>query len=416
MKSVSKKISLLLLIATFATIFAKNMVFASSLDIAKGIMPDSPFYQFRLDIEKINLSFNHDDQKKAQMYLEYSGDRLSDLNYLAGKEDIKIDHVVTVSDEYQKNINQFTKIISENQPNTEKIEQIPPKIEELQQIQNQIVEKINQKEANEEAKIIVKSSIKESQDNLIKAVVSAKKPIEKEVQSQTSENIDKNKEEIVKKLDETIQNLSDKKQELKKEIVQDENDLKQKKENSSNNISTDTVAIIEDKNTKEGNVVDSLSVKEEPMIDNVADNHDNIYIEKTDADIQIDSSTKTDSTNEKTMVADSSLAPLDNSINELDASDPKQNSQIVEWYYSQTCDYVSDKPGSDPICGEEMIPVSSLPADNSFFKKYTIKDGKYVQNIDDLVDKNTDSITSDTSNTGTEPEKQLTNSDPIIQN
>ena len=323
--------SISIIIIALITIFVSvNPVLASHLDFSKGIMPDNPLYALDLNIEKIELlTLGTNQEKQAELHLKFGTERLNELDYLASNDELELDNVVNVSVEYHKNINQFSKIITEDKNQNQNISNITPKIAELQAVQAKVIENINQKSDAEEVKIIVKSTIKESQADIIQAVSVAKK------NTLTSQQITVDEKQN-ESINQTIENLNKQKNQLQAEIKADESSLKAKKNPTGDNQNTSTINVID-------NTIDPS--------------------ETDKGNNPVDTTTDTiDQTN-------------------IAAGDTK------EWYYSAACDYVSTQPGKDPICGEELIPVSSLPADHSFFQKYTYVDGKYTQNIDDLISK-----------------------------
>ncbi len=381
MKKFLQKLSYSLVLFAFILVLTSHSTLASSLDFSKGIMPDSPLYQLDLNLEQVNLlSAASDNQKLAQLHLQYGTERLNELNYLAEKNDLALNNIVTVSEDYQKNINKFSKLISQDQTtdSTEKAQKLTPKIDELQAIQTKIVTKINENPAQEEVKIIVKSTIQESQVDLMQAVVKVKKPIEEQVvnnQDISPESTDKPlQQEAVKKLDAAIENLNKQKNQLAAEIVEDEKTLKVKKE-----ISSDQTVINIDNH---GELLDKSTDNTSNPITTESNN------ENTDS-LNTDSSDPSINTEETTIVSPDNSNEDQSSQENITTSD---NPTGTSWYYSPTCDYISDKPGKDPVCGEEMVLVSSLPKDHAFFSKYIYKDGKYVQNVDDLTKKEENDI------------------------
>lgn len=365
MKKILPKISYGMVLFVFLVTLTSQSSLAANLDFSKGVMPDSPFYQLDLNLEKINLiSAGEDNQKQAQLHLQYGTERLNELDYLAEKNDFSLDNIVTISDEYQKNISKFSKLISQDETITseKKANDLSPQIDQLQAIQTKVVSKINEQPAQEEVKIIVKSTIQESQMDLMQAVVSVKKPIEEKVVSEqtstTEAVVQSDEKETVKKLDETIIKLNEQKNQLAAEIKEDEKSLKVKKE-----IADNQPIVNIDNTTPENKTENSTSNQENPVN-------------------PISKLSLTDSTEENKILSEDSNISTD-----FQPSTPETTTLVIQnqWYYSPTCDYISDKPGKDPVCGEEMIPISSLPKEHSFFTKYIYKDGKYVQNVNDIT-------------------------------
>ncbi|HPN67374.1 MAG TPA: hypothetical protein PLZ62_01830 [bacterium] len=386
---------ILLVLATLVlAFFPTRSVLASKLDISHGIMPDNFLYQLDLQFEQLELDFYGDNsQKLADLHYQYSKERLSEIDYLADQDNITLDKAISINDNYQQNITEYTKIISDTSNNTSDVKQIVPQIQNLQDAQTQVVEKINAKSVNEEVKIIVKSSIKESQDNLIKALATASKPIvEQQINNQTanpdSSSID-NQEiiETTKKVDNTLNNLQDVKNSLKEEIKNDEENLKQKKESQS---------IVSDNPSQSNNATNS-----------------NNTIETSDSSLNSD---QADADNSENSEDASTIAQSeDNPASTTDTSSTDESSSpATAWYYSLSCDYLSATPGKDPVCGDDLIPVSSLPADSSFFAKYQYIDGKYVQNIETMADKSTNDAASEIVNIIDNIEKNNSISDDMI--
>lgn len=389
MNKLLPKICYGLVLFVFVLTLTSHSTLAAELDFSKGVMPDNPLYQIDLNFEKLNLlTAGSDNQKLAKLHLQYGTERLNELDYLAEKNDLSIsnlDNIVSVSEDYQVNINKFSKLISQNTNNSaeQKVNEISPKINELQAIQTKVVSKINENPVQDEVKIIVKSTIQESQVDLMQAVVNVKKPIEEKAVSGQNDSTDTTLQstnpETVRKLDETIENLNKQKNLLAAEIKEDEKNLKVKKEITDNqpivNVDgtpvnsddpsaiTDTSDLGVEPNTEDSNVIDGPTSTDDPQSGQTTENvnSDNPKIEDV-----ID--TTTNSLDENPLIAS------------------------IEWYYSPTCDFVSDKPGKDPVCGEEMIPISALPKDHTFFSKYIYKEGKYVQNVNDITQKKEDDI------------------------
>jgi len=308
-------------------VFTQTSVFAESVGISKGIMPDSPFYSVDLGLEKIQLIATSDQNEAAKLHLQFSAERLNELDYLTSQEDVSINNVITVSDDYHDNIKQFNKIVVNQVEQQDHLnETIKPQLDVLQQTQNQIVAKINQSE-QQEVKIIVKTAIKESQEALITAVETVKKPIEDKLPDSGSNpdlSSDSNNGKIVDELDQTIDNLKNQKEQLTQEILADEIELKDAHKNDDQVINSET--------------------------------NENI-VESTNADGQ--------------------------EVNEV-----VEPTEIIQtWYYSPSCDYLSKTPGKDPVCDEDMIPIDSLPNDNPFFSKYTYDttSNKYTQKLQDVI-------------------------------
>lgn len=355
-----KKTIYLLLLALFIVILGSNPTLAASLDLSHGVMPDNPLYQVDLNLEKIELYTHGSDEQQARLHLQYGTERLNEMDYLANNQKLHIDNVVDLSNDYQQNINEFKKIAAKNENISQNINELAPQIEELQVIQSQVVAIINEQPTQMEVKIIVKSTIKESQTELIEAVENVKKPIVDKAADVNNTNPDTAQINAVKQIDETIVNLNKQKDQLKEEIKIDENNLKQAKKDSKDSSDSNNINIIT--TTDPATIVNNTDTQSE-AIDSIA---------------VID---MTDNFNPTNDGDDTILSNPENNIN------TEANAILEEWYYSPSCDYVSLTNGKDPICGEDMIAVSSLPADNSFFTKYTYKDGKYVQNVDDMIAK-----------------------------
>ncbi|MBU0647713.1 hypothetical protein KJ855_00870 [Patescibacteria group bacterium] len=331
----TRYLTIIILSVTLLLILTSNPSFASGLDFSRGVMPDSPLYPIDLNLEKLTLiSAGQDTIKQAKLHFQYSTERLNELDYLTSDQDIEISNIIDVSDEYQKSINKFAKLLSTSD-NSSEIEGLPPQIDQLQAIQTKVVDKINNQQSSPELKIVVKSAIKESQAEIIQAVESAKKPIKNS--GPNSEN-----SVIETKLDKTIKNLSITKEQLSKEIKQDEITLK-----SETKVTSPVTTEI-------------TNIKTNSEISN-KNNPENISSETDSPEVSL---------------------PVN----------PEISNQSAQWYYSPSCDYVSIVPGKDPVCGEDMIAVSTLAPDHSFFSKYIYKDDKYIQNIDDLIQKEEDKV------------------------
>ncbi len=338
------KITIPVIIA--ALVISQNTALANHLDFSKGIMPDSPFYSLDLSLEKYQISSKQDNPDQlADLYFQFSTERLDELNYLADSNQADIEEIVVLNANYQDNISNYTKIISE-QSDSEQVDKIIPQIQELKVSQNKIVEKITNSSAKDEVKVLVKSSIKESQDSMILALATASKPIIKNSSNESSEG-SKDKE-VSEKANTTLEELKTSNEEIKKDLEKEEDNLKIKKD--------------EEKKVEQQKNDDTES---KPEIEEVA-------VEDLTTPEPV----------------------LEEAVEEVDS--PEEIVEVVsEWYYSPSCDYVSAVPGKDPVCGEDMIAVSALDSEHSFFTKYIFKDGKYVQNIDDLAEKETDTITGE---------------------
>lgn len=351
-----KKTIYIFLVSLLIISVGSQTTLASSLDMSQGIMPDNPLYQIDLKIEELQLFTQTSDEGQAKLHLSFGTERLNEINYLTNKSEPNLTDIVNVSNDYQENISDFKKITIENKNISDKIDEITPQIEELQVLQSKVVDKINEKQAKTEVKIIVKSTIQESQSELIKAVENVKKPIAEKAAANVKEDSNNADKETVKKIDETLENLTKQKDLLKEEIKIDEDNLKSEKASANSeetNPISDNNQNEENNNTEsnnENNNTDEESISYEPI---------EINTEKAD----------------------------NNESNMVDNQQENNNTITGEWYYSPSCDYVSTVEGKDPICGEDMLAVSSLPADHSFFQKYTIEDGKYVQNIEDIIAK-----------------------------
>lgn len=356
----SKKLfQILIPFLVIALIISQHAALANSLDISRGVMPDSLFYNLDLQLEKIQLDNSQNNQEKlADLHYQFGTERLNELNYLADEDKANIDQVVTINNNYQDNIQSYSKIIA-NQNQEENIGKIVPQIQELQAVQNKIVNKINEKPVEDAVKVIVKSSIKESQDSLIQALATVSKPIiintVETVENSESTNKPQEVKEVTDILDKTITDLKNYQEEVKRDLANEESNLKSK---------TDTSEI----------VTGQSETPVTPPVDNTS--------------IESQAVTKIDANSEVIETADIAL--------DDPSTEPviTETSPTSEWYYSSSCDYVSETPGKDPVCGGDLIPVSSLPPDHSFFTKYIFKDGKYVQNIDDLADKETTHLTN----------------------
>jgi|GEM_PF-5978120 len=328
-------------------VFTQTSIFANTFGTAKGIMPDSPLYSVDIGMEKVQLLTSHNQDQAAKLHLQFSQERLTELDYLTDQSEVSINNVITVSDDYHENINQFNKIVV-NKVNSEQElnEDIKPQLEALQLTQNKIVAKINESE-QKEVKIIVKTAIKESQQALITAVETVKKPIQEKQQKQDDNNEDSQETtKMVEELDETIENLKTQNEELTQEIIADETELKEANEQKDQ---------------------EQVDTEEVPIEEN------------------LDVTTETD-------------------LIEVVTEPVSEENPI--WYYSASCDFVSKTPGKDPVCGEDLIPVESLPADNSFFSCYTFDEtaGKYVQKLEDVIENIEEN--NESSNTEDSPEAE----------
>ena len=346
----SKKLHyILIVLVAIVMVISQNTALANSFDISRGIMPDSIFYTLDIQLEKVQLANNQNNQDNlADLHYKFSTERLNELDYLADEDKANIEQVAVVNMNYQENIQNYSNIIKNQSQNN--VEKIVPQIQELQAVQNKIVDKINEKPVEESVKVIVKSSIKESQDSLIQALATASKPI-------IENNSDKTKTiEVTEKIDKTISALKNYQEEVKKELSTEETNLKTKQELTSSDSE-----ISEVKNPNPETVVENLEVNKI-----ASTTEDNVLVSDTET------------------------------IDENIAGMPESADNVIptEWYYSSSCDYVSVSPGKDPICGGDLVAISTLPLDHIFFTKYTFKDGKYVQNINDLADKETNDITN----------------------
>lgn len=337
-------------------VVSQHTALANSLDISRGVMPDSLLYKLDLQLEKIELNNNQNNPESlADLHYQFSTERLNELDYLADEDKANIEQVVVVNTNYQENIQNYSKIISA-QDQVSNVDKIVPQIQELQAVQNKIVNKINEKPIEDAVKVIVKSSIKESQDSLIQALATVSKPII--INSADVTNEDSKSKEVTEILDKTITDLKNYQDEVKLDLITEESNLKTKTENPSE-VSLDSTA-------SKSEVVEEMPI-------------DNQIVTKIDANSEVITEPET----------------LDNPDLSLETTSPENPSTTTEWYYSSACDYVSETPGKDPVCGGDLVPISTLPADHTFFTKYILKDGKYVQNIDDLANKETSDLTNE---------------------
>ncbi len=329
-------------------IASQNSAFADSFDISRGVMPDSVFYSLDIQMEKLQLEGNKNSPDKlADLHYHFSTERLNELEYLAESNKAEINQVIVINTNYQENIQNYAKIIT-NQPEQKDVDKIVPQIVELQATQNKIVEKINENQVEDKVKVIVKSSIKESQDSLIQALATVSKPA---IQNSNQSPNDQNKtKEVTEKLDKTINDLKNSKEEIKEDLKIEETNLKNNSSVAKSTPSTDTA-------------------------ENPIENQAVVKIDKNSVVI------------EPEIVKGTNTEPI---VAEIPA-----NQVAKEYYYSSSCEYVSDKPGKDPVCGGDLVPISTLPPEHSFFSKYIYKDGKYVQNIDELADQKTDNLTNE---------------------